>query len=163
MPVISTNRRQISEVLKTVVAFQDDEAINYSFARVMAKGSVTINPIGTILIYNGSTSDWELYVAQNIATEAAKSQANNELPDQSIMCITVGTAEGIGQNEADVTLDGNDQEFTVLFRGPAGITRLGVDANGSNAAQLAAAFLQFEKQGLATVGDAPVVTPSLVV
>ena len=162
MSLVATSRRQVSEVVKTVVPFQHDYGINYSYARVNAQGTLSINPIGTILIYNGTTTDWEVYVAQVIATEAAKSQAANELPDQAIMCITVGTGEGVGKNEADVLLDGTDKEFTVIFRGPAGISQLGVDANGANGTALTAAFLQFEKQGLATVADATVAVPSFV-
>ena len=161
MGIEFTSRRQVSEVLKVVTPFQHDYGINYSFARVMAQGTLTIDPIGTILIYNGTSTDWEVFVAQDIATEQAKSQAANELPDQAILCVTVGTAEGVGKNVADVTLDTNDQEFTVLFRGPAAISALGIDANGS--VILDEAFLQLEKQGIAIVDDATSADPSFVV
>ena len=162
MALVSTSRRQVSEVVKTVVPFQHDYGIDYSYARVNAQGTLDINPIGTILIYNGTSTDWEVYVAQTIATEAAKSQAANELPNQAIMCITVGTGEGVGKNEANVTLTASDQEFTVIYRGPAGISQSAIDANGANAGALTAAFLQFEKQGLASVADSTVVVPSFV-
>ena len=158
----ATTRRQVSEVVKTVVPFQHDYGVDYSYARVNAQGTLSINPIGTILIYNGTSTDWEVYVAQTIATEAAKSQAANELPNQAIMCITVGTGEGVGKNEANITLNTSDQEFTVIYRGPAGISQSAIDANTASAGELALAFLQFEKQGLASVADSTVVVPSFV-
>lgn len=161
MGIVSTSRRQISELLKVVTPFQHDYGINYSFGRVMAQGTLTINPIGTVLIYNGTSSDWEVFVAQDIATEQLKSQAANELPDNAILCVTVGTYEGVGKNVADVTLDGTDQEFTVLFRGPAAISSLEIDANGS--VILDEAYLQLEKQGIAIVASATAADPSFVV
>ena len=162
MPVVATSRKHVSELVKGVASFGDDHGLNYNYATVNVRGTLTIDPVGTVLIYNGTTDDFEVFVAQVIATEAAKAQTNNSLPDKAILCVTVGTAEGVGFNKADVLLQaGVDTPFTVMFRGPSGISSDGIEANGS--VILDQAYLQFEKQGIAVSAPAEVVVSSFVV
>ena len=162
MPVSATGRKHVSELIKGTGMFESDSGSDYYFATIAARGTLLIDPVGTVLIYNGTTGFWEVFVAQVIATEAAKSQAANTLPNQAILCVTVGAKEGIGFNKADVQLQaGVDTQLTVLFRGAAQINQDGVEANGS--VILDEAYLQLEKQGIAVGTSAETVVPSFIV
>lgn len=48
-----TGRKALSELLKGTTRFQSESGVNFYFATVDVKGSTTIDPIGTILLWDG--------------------------------------------------------------------------------------------------------------
>ena len=70
MPVIETSRKGLSEVVKGLGLFTNSAGTNYSYAVVDVKGAAAVDPIGTMLVWDG-TSAFEPYLAQDISAATA--------------------------------------------------------------------------------------------
>ena len=216
MALVSTSRRQVSELIKTVIPFQHDYGVDYSYKGIPVEGSGAYDPIGQVLQWSESDSaflpiaapaTWAVttaYVLGNVVqptvldgneyvcvaagtsagTEptwvtvdgatlvdgtatwltrpAFSGTASSGLPDNTTIAISVGTAEGVGFNVADVTLSATAVTLTALYRGPAGISNSGIVWDTFPAGNQAEVLVQLEKQGLALVVDSTVVVPSFV-
>ena len=97
-----------------------------------------------------------------ITNDSYAPEIGSTLPDNSAICISVGSQEGVGFNKADVTLSATPVTLTVLFRGPAGISTDGIEFGTISAADQAEIKNQFERQGIAVSDPAEVVVPSFV-
>lgn len=155
MPILDTSRKHESELVKAFNKMGHEQGVVYSFASVPVKGSTTIEPIGTPLVWNDIDSAFEVYVAQDISAVAG----TPALPNGAPICVTVGTKEGKGVNRADVTLSSTATEMTVMFRSGA-VVADGIEFGAAAAPAIAAFRLQLEKQGIAVIDAATAVNPS---
>lgn len=160
MPVVAESRKHLSELIKGVAAFECDAKVNYNYATVSVRtvsGTADVDPIGTLVVWDNANSAFVPYVAQDISAVTG-----SPLPDASPVAITVGTQEGVGFNKADAALTTTPISMTVLFRGPAAVTREGYETAGIGAGDLDEFDAQMEKQGVAVVASAETVVPSFV-
>lgn len=161
MPVVanSTIRKRLSELIKGYDTFQDDAGVNFNFAIVDVKGTLAVDPIGTPLVWNNTTSSFEVYIAQDFS-----SITTSPLPDKTPICITVGDHRGRGFNDSDVQLiSGTATKMCVIFRGTAAISEAGLDWNaGTNATNQGLFKTKLEQQRIAVVTDADTVNPTYV-
>lgn len=155
MPILETTRKKESELVKAFDKMGHQQGVVVSFATVDVKGSTTIEPIGTPLVWNNTTSAFEVYVAQDISAVAG----TPALPDGSPICVTVGTKEGHGVNRADVTLTSTATPMTVMFRSGA-VVNEGIEWGTAVAGDQAEFVLQLEKQGVVVIDAATTATPS---
>lgn len=162
MPVNATQRKTISDLIKGVMDFEDETKTNFNFATVTVGGSATIDNIGIPVIWVNANSQFEVYVAQDIA--AAISTGGSPLPDGSVIGLLVGDNFGVGFNKADVDLSEGDVERTILYRGDVTVVDDGYGITwGSAAAPAQAAFLaQLQEQRITTIDSATAVTPTYV-
>lgn len=157
MPVNAVGRKYLTDLVKGLDSFHEDTFIRYNYATVTLDGTGEIDPIGTPFIWNDTTTEWEVYVAQDIA--AAITAGGSPLPDGSVIALTVGDEFGAGFNKHDLDLT-TSPVATVLFRGPAGIVDAGIEW-GAAAAPAQEAFLaQLEVQHITTIENAEVVEPA---
>jgi len=160
MPTVtnSTKRRQISELIKGYDNFQYEKGINFYFATVDVKGTAAIDPIGTPLVWNNTTSAFEVFIAQDFSAIAT-----SPLPDKSPICLTVGDNRGVGFNEADTQLIADTAtKMTVIFRGEAGVSEAGLDWGTANGTNQGLFKNKLEQQKIAIVESATEVTPSFI-
>jgi len=75
------------------------------------------------------------------------------LPNQSTICVTVGTAEGTGFNAADVTVSATSQKLTAIYRGAASLADDGLETSGIDAADIASFKAALAKQGISFVAS----------
>ena len=158
MPVNATERKYLSELIKGVSTFDDDNATNFHYQGATVGGSATIDNIGTPVIWNNSASRFEVYVAQNIST--AISTGGSPLKDGSVIGVVVGDAFGVGFNKKDTDLSEGDVTLTLLYRGDASVISEGFEWGSANAGAQEAFLAQLEAQRITTVTNATVVTPS---
>jgi len=123
MPLLSTERKSYTDVVKGTSDFENEAAVDYHFARVNCKGNTSIVPMGIPMVWVDANSAFEVFVAQNIPT------VESDLPNGAPVCVVVGQKEGKGVNKADVTLTSVAQELTVLYRGAAAVA-VGADGSG---------------------------------
>ena len=156
MPTSFVSRKHLSELEAAKSRIGTEGAINYHYALVDVKGSTTIEPIGTPVVWN-NTDAFTPYIAQDVTALTTDSTLPNEAP----VAVTVGTYEYVGANEADVTLTTTATKMWVMFRGPAGVKEEGIEWNaGSNAAAQAAFRVLMEKAGVAVVASASLAAPT---
>jgi hypothetical protein len=158
MPVNATGRKYLTDLLKGVSTFHDDTHIRFNYATVTLGGTATdVDPIGTPVIWVDANSQFEIYVAQDIA--ATITTGGSPLPDGSVIALTVGDEFGVGFNKHDLDLN-DDPDATVLFRGDAGVVDEGIEWGTADATAQAAFWAQLEKQRITRVANAEVVTPA---
>lgn len=156
MPVIETSRKQLSEVVKGLGLFTNSSGTNYSYAVVDVKGSTTIDPIGTLVVWDG-TDAFEPYLAQDIAATAASA-----LPNGSKVAVTVGTLlSGVGTNKADIGLTATATKVIVVYR-HAELDKGGLEEGAITAPNLVEFYTELEAQGVAVYDAATNVIPSYV-
>lgn len=154
MPVIETSRKCLSEVVKGLGLFTNSAGTNYSYAVVDVKGAAAVDPIGTMVVWDG-TSAFEPYLAQDISAAGASA-----LPNGAKVAVTVGTPEaGVGTNRADITLTTTAQKMIVLYR-HAEIDKGGLEEGSITAPNLAEFYTELEAQGVAVYDPATNVIPS---
>lgn len=158
MPTNATQRAYLSDLIAGTSTYEDDTKTNFHYASVNTGGTATIPCIGVPLIWVNANSQFEVYVAQDIA--AAITAGGSPLPDGSVVAVMVGNNFGLGFNKADIDLSAGDVNTTVLYRGDATIKNDGM-VWGTAAAPAQAAFLaQLEAQRITTIASATEVTPS---
>lgn len=158
MPVNGTGRKYLSELFKGVAPFAQLNGVRFNFATVDVTGSDSVDNIGIPLIWNNTSSHFEVYVAQDIDTVI--STGGSPLPDGSVLGLSVGNFAGLGNNEADTDLSDSDAQMTLLYRGDAAIVEDEI-IWGSAAGPAQTAFLaQLENQRITTVDNATTVTPA---
>jgi len=156
MPVIDNSRKPLSEVVKGLGLFSNSSGTNYSYAIVDVKGSTTVDPIGTLVVWD-DTDAFEPYLAQVISTTGA-----SVLPNGAKVAVTVGTTErGAGTNFGDVTLSSTATQMVVIYR-HAEIDKGGLDEGSITAPNLALFYSELEAQGVAVYDSATNVIPSYV-
>lgn len=155
MPLLNTSRKQLSETVKAFDKMGHEQGVVVSFASVPVKGSTTIEPIGTPMVWDNASSAFVVYVAQDISAVAG----TPALPDASPICVSVGTKEGRGVNRDDVTLTATATQMTALFRSGA-VVMEGIEWGAASAPAKAAFRLQLEKQGVVVVDAAVAANPS---
>ena len=154
MPLLFTERKSYTDVVKGVSKFENEAGVDYHFARADCEGSTAIEPIGVPMVWVAASSAFEVYVAQAIPT------VDSSLPDGSVVAIVVGQKEGKGVNKADVTLDGTSQDLTVLYRGQAAVLNEGITWGAVSAPNQALFVTALEKQGVTVISAATVAAPS---
>lgn len=160
MPVNATQRAYITDLVAGLSNYEDDTKSNFHTETVTVGGTATIGCIGVPVIWVDANSQFEVYVAQNIATTI--STGGSPLPDGSVIGLLVGNNFGYGFNKADVDLSAGDAEMTILYRGDATVLNEGI-VWGAAAAPAQAAFLaQLEAQRITTIAAGEAVTPSHV-
>jgi hypothetical protein len=158
MPITSTARPILSDVLKGYSDFGKDNAIRYNFDTVAIEAGVDIGNIGIPLIWDNASSKFEVYVAQVIATVIAT--GGSPLENGSVVALAVGNSQGLGMNKADTDGTDPDAAQTVLFRGEAAIVDAGM-VWGATAAPAQALFLaELALHGITTIANAEVVSPT---
>lgn len=156
MPTSFTSRKKLSETVAAVSTFGTQHAVNYNFALVDVKGSTTITPIGTPVVWN-DTDAFTPYIAQDVTALTTTST----LPDQAPVAITVGTFAYVGENDADVALTTTATKMWVLYRGEAAIKEAGIEWDaGSSAGNKTAFRVLMEKAGVAVVEGATLAAPA---
>lgn len=158
MTVVATQRAILSDLIKGVMAFEEDTKTNFNFESVTVGGSTTIGCIGIPVIWVDGNTQFEVYVAQDIPTAIAT--GGSPLPDGSVIGLLVGSKEGKGFNRADIDLSTGDETMTILYRGDATIVNEGIVWGGAGAPAQTAFLEQLEKQRITTIANAEVVTPS---
>ena len=158
MPTLDTSRKHVSEVVATVSKTGTEGAINYHYALVDVKGSTTIEPIGTPLVFD----DTDAFVVYSAAADITGLTNDSTLPDGSPIAVTVGTYEGVGANFDDVTLTSTATKMWVIYRGEGGVKDAGIVWGSANAASQTAYKLQLEKQRLAVVEAQTQADPSFI-
>lgn len=158
MPVNSTGRKYLTDLLKGRDSFNTDNAVRYEFDTQVVTGAGAVDNIGIPVIWNDGSGYFEPYVAQDIA--AAISTGGSPLADGSVIALTVGSAFGLGHNKEDTDISVADTEMTLLFRGPSAVVNEGV-VWGAAAAPAQALFVaQLEAQGITFIDNAEVVSPT---
>jgi len=156
MPVVETSRKQLSEVVKGLNQFTNSAGTNYCYAVVDVKGSTTIEPIGTPVVWD-DTDAFEPLDAQTIA-----SVGDSVLPNGAKVALTVGTLQsGVGTNRADVDLTATATKMIVLYR-TAEVDKGGIEVGTITEPNLALFLTELEKQGVAVYDAATNVIPSYV-
>lgn len=160
MPLVAESRKHLSELVKGYSMLEKDAGFSYHFAQVtvVAGSDTNIDPIGTPIIWNDTDDEWNILAnGDTVPTDATN------LPNGAPMAITVGSAEGVGHNKADVTVGTGGTVLTVMFRGPAGIVKEGITyPSGVLSATQTVFEDQMEVQGIAIVPSADDVVPKFV-
>lgn len=158
MPVVATERKFLSDLIKGVSSYEDETKTNFHYASVTVGGSATVDCIGTPVVWVTANGRFEPYVAQTIATVAG---TDSPLKGGAKVALLVGDYNGMGFNKADVDLSAGDATMTVLHRGDVTVVNEGIEWDaGSNAAVQAAFLAELEAQRITTIDNATVVTPS---
>ena len=152
MPVTSTSRKKLSDLLKGEDTFAMDNAVDFNYATVDVGGTGEVDNIGVALIWVNANLQFEVYVAQDIATAIAT--GGSPLKDGSVVCLSVGSFQGKGENYEDTDLAEADAKMTVLYRGDAAVVNEGIIWNGAAAPAQAAFLTQLESQRITTVEQA---------
>jgi hypothetical protein len=164
MPALGSTRKYFSDLVKAWGLIEGERFINFYFARVPVKGSTTISPLGTPLVYNPATDAFNVYIAQDIdpTSETYVHTEDSTLPGGVGLAVTVGTKEGLGFNEADVVLSSTAVEMTVLFQGPAELCENHMEWGTADATAQASFRRQIAKQEIQFETQATVVAPYFV-
>jgi len=152
MPTVSTSRKLLSELIAAEDSFAMDNAVDFNYATVDVGASGTVDNIGVAMIWNNSTSEFEPYVAQVIATVI--STGGSPLKDGSVVALSVGNYQGKGFNDEDTDLGGTAPKMTVLYRGDAAVLEEGIIWNGADAGAQTAFLAQLEAQRITTTKQA---------
>ena len=156
MPLLSTERKVFTEVVKGVAEFENISGVDYNYARAACEGSAAIEPMGVPMVWVAASDAFEVFVAQAIPT------VDSSLPDGSPVCIVVGQKEGRGVNKADVTLSSTSQDLTVLYKGAAVIVSEGVTWGSISGANKALFLKALAKQDILSTTSATVADPAYV-
>ena len=166
MPTLYKERKMVSDY---VGGFTDVHGTQFSCARVtvVAPSTITVDPIGFPVMWNGTA--FKLFVTGD---DIAAITTDSTLPDGSPVGVIVGSKAGFGENVEDVTFGTGGEEFTVMFRGPGSVkadeidyTHADVAGNTlgeADAGEKGEFLIQLEKQGIAGLSTAAVVTPTYV-
>jgi len=168
MPTLDTSRKMVSDY---VGGFTDVHGVQFSCARLTVENATdaVFDPIGLPVIWNDS----DAFIFYTNTTLISALTTDSNAPDGAAVGIVVGSRAGFGESVDDVTVGSGGIELTVMFRGPASVKTDQIDwavtdVDGASSvtaaltAQKAAFLLQLEKQGIAGIVDATVVTPTFV-
>jgi len=158
MPINATERPVLSDLIKGVMDFEEMTKTNFNFESVTVGGTATIGNIGIPVIWVNGNSQFEVFIAQDIA--AAVTAGNSPLPDGSVVGILVGDNFGAGFNKSDVDLSAGDVSRTILYRGDVTISNAGMVWGTANAANQALFLDAMQDQRITTIASATVVTPT---
>lgn len=161
MPILSTSRPILSDLLKGCSDYSSKSATRFNFATVgNVNSSATIDNIGFPLVWDDTTSRFQEF--SNTGQIAAAITANTSpLPNAAPVCVTVGGRSGLGENYEDTDLN-LTHKLTVLFRGDATVVKEGFNWVAAGGADQLEFYKQLEKQGIAVITDAPESTPTHV-
>ena len=158
MPINSTGRKIISDLIKGVMTYEEDTATNFNYETIAVGGGAgNIEPIGIPVIWDNADTRFEVFVAQDIPT--VKGTGGSPLPGGSVIALLVGDALGKGNNQADIDIS-SDVKATALYRGDATIVNEGIDWGAASAPQQAAFLAELELNRITTIANAEVVTPT---
>ena len=176
MPVNDTQRKYVSDVVKGLNTFGNQNAMEFNVASISltnanAAGVGTIptadvEPVAVPVIFDSANDQWVIFNDADADIAAAITADDSTLPNKAPVALVVGNKFGLGFNPEDVTLDADGEPVTVLFRGAnnAGVVRAGIDyaAGGvtTSPANQTAFEEQLEKQGIMVIDSAEVVTPT---
>lgn len=164
MPVLDTQRKYFSDVVKGVNTPDNSNAMQFNYEGITVTFPTTVDPIGIPVVWNDTNTAWEIYGDANAAEIAAAITANSStLPNKAPIAIVVGGPLGAGISPVDIDFTAGE-DVTALFRGAnnAGVVRDGIDYSQSVAsgANQTAFEEQLEKQGIMVIDNAQVVTPT---
>ena len=148
MPTVSTSRKLLTTLIAAEDSFAMDNAIDFNYATIPVGGAVSVDNIGVAMIYVAGNTQFELYVAQDIA--AAITAGGSPLKDGSVIALSVGNYQGKGFNDEDTDLTVADTKMTALYRGDAAILAEGIIWNGADAGAQTAFLAQLEAQRITT-------------
>lgn len=152
MPVIATGRKHYSEVVAGTGGFEAERKVDYYFKRVpvRAASATDVEPVGIPLVWDNANSAYVVFLAQDISAVTGTNYP---------VAVAVGNKQGLGYNEADVTLNTTAVELTAYIRGEASILEAGIDFGAASAPNIALFKTALEKQGAVfTASAGPVVT-----
>jgi len=158
MPVNSTGRPILSDLVKGYANFGNENAVRFNFDTVAVEGAGTTDNIGIPLIWDNASGKFEVYVAQVIATVI--STGGSPLKDGSVLGLSVGDKLGLGMNKEDTNLADAAAQMTILYRGDAAISETGLVWGSADAGAQTAFLAQLELQRITTVDNATVVSPT---
>lgn len=160
MPVNSSGRKHLTELVVAEGSFSDDTATNFMYDTVTAgdAGVLSIEPIGTPMIWDNGDSRFELYIAQVVAT--VKATGGSPLSGGSVLALSAGEKEGKGLNKADIDIGTADVPITVLYRGDAQILNSGIEWGATSAPNQALYLAELALQRIAVASEAQAVTPT---
>lgn len=157
MPV-ATTRNFLSDVLWSV----DDDTYTVSTAVVPVKSSssFTASPFGIALIWDNSLG--AMRPVLNADNTLPTPSTVSSLPDNSVVCVSVGNNQGLGNDNGDVTLTTVAQYMTVVFRDSAIIFDNLVYGDAADATTKDLIKLQLEKQEVVCKTKSPSIVQSFV-
>ncbi len=161
MPDVGTDNKYLSELIAGPVPFASSDHANFYTARVTVEaisggGDLSLDPVGTPLVYDAVNTVFVPYVAQDISAVSTSS-----LPDESPVCILIGPAEGAGLASENIAIaDDSTAEVTVLYRGQLAIKDDGMAWGAITAPNQAEFIAQLEKQKIRVLPATTAVTPS---
>ena len=158
MPVNSTSRVFLSDLLKGEDTFGDDNAVRYGVSSQVVTGAGAVDNIGLPVIWDNANSYFVPYVAQDVAAVIAT--GGSPLPDGSVIGVTVGSALGKGFNASDTDISVADTQMSILYRGPAALVDSGIVWGAASAPNQVLFRAQLEVQQLAFITNATAVTPT---
>lgn len=162
MPVIATERKNISELIKGRDDYGVDNALNDNFQEITVTGTATIPNIGVPVIWVEASGAFEVYVDQVVAT-AKSANTTNPLGRGYVLAVTAGNAVGLGKDPEDVNLTAGDANFTGAVTGKMTFSEQGLHAVTWDAVSAPNQVLYKEEllvQGITFVDNATVVNPS---
>lgn len=112
MPVVSTTRKHLSELVKGVSAIQATQGVNYNYVTVDVEdsGESSVDNIGTLLMWSASDSafipfavnpDWAASTAYSVG-DVVKPATQNGL---EFVCIVAGTSNDV-EGEEFINIEG---------------------------------------------------------
>ncbi len=158
MPVNSTGRKYLTDLLKGRDSFNTDNAVRFEFSTQVVTGAGPVDNIGIPVIWNNASGYFEPYVAQDIPTVI--STGGSPLPGGNVVALTVGSAFGLGHNKEDTDISVADTDMTLLFRGPSAVVNEGIIWGAAAAPAQDAFRAQLEVQDITFIDNAEVVSPT---
>lgn len=164
MPVNSTARKYLSDVVKGANTEENSNAMQFNYDTVTVTSAYTVETLGIPVVWDTSASTFVIYTdATQSEIAHAKTAGDSPLPGGGVVAVLVGTAVGLGFNSADVNYTAG-VNATAFHRGSnnAGIVKDGI--NYSTAATSTANQTAFEKelesQGIMVIESAEAISPT---
>lgn len=165
MPVNSTARKYLSDVVKGANTFDNANAMQFNYDAVTVTSAFTVEVIGIPVVWDTSAGVFVIYTDATFAELAlAIAAGDSPLPGGAVIAVLVGDGQfGVGFNSADINFT-SGASAVALHRGAnnAGVVRSGLDySTATTSAGNQATFeAQLETQGVMVIDNATVISPT---
>ncbi len=165
MPVNSTGRGYLSDVVAGVNTFDNANAMQFNFDGLTVTSAFTVPTLAIPVVWDTSASTFVIFTDATFAELALGIAAGTSpLPGGAVVAVVVGDAFGPGFNPVDVDMTAG-VAVTALHRGAnnAGVVRDGIiyTTAATSAGNQASFENQLEIQGVMVIDNATVIVPSL--
>ncbi len=157
MPIVATSRGYLSNVLWDAEE-NDTYTISYAPASVRTtSGTLVKSALGIPVIWDNAISAFRPLANSDTIPATAST-----LPNNAPVGIVVGSAAGLGDDKADITLSTTPQVLTVAFRDVA-VVKEGITYESSVLSPTRVVFeAQLEKQSVVVRAKSTAITQSFV-